>query len=84
MPPIGPVEEDFRTYFYITKKGMDLHLSDDSWWPFDDTIESVNDPLRHAARSCYDDLLTKESRSIPTSSRFVTAAFRLLFTRVTL
>jgi hypothetical protein len=40
MPAIGPVEEDFRTYFYITKKGMDLHLSDDSWWPFDDTDES--------------------------------------------
>ena len=27
------------TYFYITKKGMDLHLSDDTWWPFDDEGE---------------------------------------------
>jgi hypothetical protein len=28
MPPLDVVEEDFKTYFYITKKGMDLHLSD--------------------------------------------------------
>ncbi len=34
MPPLDVVEEDFKTYFSITKKGMDLHLSDD--WPFDD------------------------------------------------
>jgi hypothetical protein len=36
MPPMDVVEEYFKTYFYITKKGMDLHLSDDTWWPFDD------------------------------------------------
>jgi hypothetical protein len=36
MPPVDVVEEDFKTYFYITKKGMDLHLSDDTWWPFGD------------------------------------------------
>jgi len=36
MPDLDIVEEGFKTYFYITKKGMDLHLSDDSWWPFDD------------------------------------------------
>jgi hypothetical protein len=36
MPPVDTVEEDFKTYFYITKKGMDFHLSDDPWWPFDD------------------------------------------------
>jgi hypothetical protein len=36
MPPMEVVEENFMTYFLITKKGMDLHLSDDSWWPFDD------------------------------------------------
>jgi hypothetical protein len=36
MPPIEVVEEHFRTYFFATKKGMDLHLSDDAWWPFDD------------------------------------------------
>jgi hypothetical protein len=36
MPPLDLVEEDFKTYFYITKKGMDLHLSDLAWRPFDD------------------------------------------------
>jgi hypothetical protein len=30
MPPMGAVEEDFKTYFYITKKGMEVHLSDDT------------------------------------------------------
>ena len=36
MPSLDIVEEDFKTYFYPTKKGMDFHLSDDTWWPFDD------------------------------------------------
>jgi len=36
MPPVDGVEEDFKTYFYPTKKGMDFHLSDGTWWPFDD------------------------------------------------
>lgn len=36
MPPMDVVQEDFRTYFYITKAGMDVHLADDDWWPFDD------------------------------------------------
>jgi hypothetical protein len=36
MPSIEVVEEYFRTYFYITTQGRDLHLSDDTWWPFDD------------------------------------------------
>ena len=36
VPSLEVVEKDFKTYFYITKKGMDLHLSDDTWWPFDD------------------------------------------------
>lgn len=36
MPLLDVVETEFETYFYITKKGMDQHLSDDSWWPFDD------------------------------------------------
>jgi hypothetical protein len=36
MPPIDIPEGDFKTYFYITKKGMGLHLFDDPWWPFDD------------------------------------------------
>jgi len=39
MPPLDVVEENFETYFYITKKGMDLHLSDDSWWPFGNDTE---------------------------------------------
>jgi hypothetical protein len=36
MPPLDGVEEDFRTYFLATEKGMDLQLSDGAWWPFDD------------------------------------------------
>jgi hypothetical protein len=36
MPPMDAVEQDFETYFYITKKGMDLHLSGVAWWPLDD------------------------------------------------
>jgi hypothetical protein len=36
MPPLDVVEEDFETYFYITPKGTDLHLSDGSWYPFDE------------------------------------------------
>jgi hypothetical protein len=39
MPPMDEVEEYFKTYFYITKKGMDLHLSDDDSWPLDDEGE---------------------------------------------
>lgn len=35
MPPLDIVEEDFKTYFWTTKKGLDLQLSDDTWWPFD-------------------------------------------------
>ena len=33
MPPLDIIEMDFQTYFYITKKGIDL-LSGDTWWPF--------------------------------------------------
>jgi hypothetical protein len=36
MPKVDIVEEYFTTYFYITRKGIDFHLSDDTWWPFDD------------------------------------------------
>lgn len=36
MPSVDIIEEDFKTYFYPTKKGMDFHLSDDTWWPFDE------------------------------------------------
>jgi hypothetical protein len=42
MPPMDKIE-DFRTYFYITKKGMDLHLSDREWFPLDDEGELRKD-----------------------------------------
>ncbi|MEO5927028.1 MAG: hypothetical protein ABIR70_24645 [Bryobacteraceae bacterium] len=35
MPLMDVVEEHFKTYFYITQAGMDLHLSYDSWHPQD-------------------------------------------------
>jgi hypothetical protein len=41
MPPLDVPEEDFRTYFYITKRGMQFHQADSTWWPLDD-----NDVLR--------------------------------------
>lgn len=30
-PPVDVIEEDFKTYFYITNTGMDLHLGIDDW-----------------------------------------------------
>ena len=39
MPRIDLIDEELRIYFYITKQGMDQHLSDDTWWPFDDDGE---------------------------------------------
>ncbi|MGH9614523.1 MAG: hypothetical protein ACRD4P_15735 [Bryobacteraceae bacterium] len=36
MPPLDEVEEYFKTYFYITKKGMDLHLDGDTPLHLDD------------------------------------------------
>ncbi len=37
MPCVDVPETEIpKTYFYITPKGMDLHMSDDGWWPFDD------------------------------------------------
>jgi hypothetical protein len=35
MSPLDVVEEDFRTYFYVTKKGMEFHEAGCAWWPFD-------------------------------------------------
>ena len=32
MPPLDMIVEDFKTYFYITKKGMEVHLADDDWF----------------------------------------------------
>jgi hypothetical protein len=39
MPELAVPEEDFRTYFYLTKQGMEFHLADDAWWPLDDEGE---------------------------------------------
>jgi hypothetical protein len=36
MPPLDGSEESFRTYFYITNKGMEFQEAEDAWWPFDD------------------------------------------------
>jgi hypothetical protein len=36
----GVAEKDFKTYFYITKKGMDLHLSNDAWYPSETRLAS--------------------------------------------
>jgi hypothetical protein len=33
MPPVDIIEEDFKTYFYATKKGIDFYVSDTSWMP---------------------------------------------------
>jgi hypothetical protein len=39
MPVLDVIEEDFETYFYATKKGIDLQLSGDTRWPFNDQGE---------------------------------------------
>jgi hypothetical protein len=36
MPPMDVIEENFKTYFFITEKGRKAHLSDDTWYPLDD------------------------------------------------
>jgi len=36
MPPVDIIEENFTTYFFITKAGMEFHLANGKWWPFDD------------------------------------------------
>jgi len=41
MPALDVPDTDFRTYFYITKKCMDVHLSDETWWPFDEHGEPL-------------------------------------------
>ncbi len=54
MPPVDVVEEDFKTYFYPTKKGMDFQTSDYTWSPFDDDENVLPDwhldPSSQAAR----------------------------------
>jgi hypothetical protein len=39
MPLLDVIEEDFKTCFYVTKKGMEFHLVDATEWPFDDEGE---------------------------------------------
>lgn len=36
VPLLDIVEENFKTYFYITKEGLGVLSSKESWWPFDD------------------------------------------------
>ena len=36
MPTLDVVEEHYKTYFYITKKGTHLLVSNRTEWPFDD------------------------------------------------
>jgi hypothetical protein len=43
MPPMDVIETFFTTYFFITKKGMKAHLSEDEWWPFDDNGDRKSD-----------------------------------------
>jgi hypothetical protein len=40
VPPLDKVED---YYFLVTDKGMELQLSDDSWWPFDDDFQLRKD-----------------------------------------
>jgi hypothetical protein len=49
MPPLDVPEENFRTYFYPTQQGMEVHKSDGTWWPLDDNEELRSDwkPPRH-------------------------------------
>ena len=43
MPPLDILEQDFRTYFYMTKEGVAFHESDGTWWPLDDNDELRSD-----------------------------------------
>ena len=36
MPPLDIAEEEYKTYFYVTKKGMEFQRADPSWWPLDE------------------------------------------------
>ena len=43
MPNVERNETNaFRTYFYITKRGMEIHLSDFPTWPFDEDGNPVD------------------------------------------
>jgi len=43
MPRLNIPEKEFRTYFYPTRKGMDFHKSDVTWWPLDGDDELRSD-----------------------------------------
>jgi len=43
MPPVDVIEQDFETYFYVTKKGIDICRSHRTSWPFDDEGELRSD-----------------------------------------
>jgi hypothetical protein len=36
MPTMDEIEEFFKTYFFITERGMEVHLSNGPRWPRDD------------------------------------------------
>ncbi len=36
MPPLDVIEQDFETYFWATKSGIDLQRSHMTSWPFDE------------------------------------------------
>jgi hypothetical protein len=38
MPPMEVIEEFFKTYFFITENGMDVHLSHDTWYDDDGNL----------------------------------------------
>lgn len=46
MPAVGEVEEYFKTYFHLTKKGMDLQVTDNACWPFDDEGNPIPDRIK--------------------------------------
>jgi hypothetical protein len=43
MPALDVIEEDFRTYFLATRKGIDFHCSDDTWWPERHALRDADD-----------------------------------------
>ena len=46
MPPMDLVEDDFtfKTYFYITKQGIEFHRSKSAWWPLTDDDDEALRP----------------------------------------
>jgi hypothetical protein len=36
MPPRHEIDQQMKVWFWVTKKGMEFHNADDSWWPFND------------------------------------------------